>query len=111
MKIANFNARLHEKHFSLGGTTKKGSTVEAGQHGEGLKLAVVALLQKPQNHSVRCIASSTYINFHLDNHLSVLGKITGPAEDVLFRHKERLSIARACTTPRLAKALLCADVC
>lgn len=53
---------------------------------------------------------SRYINFHLDNCLSVVGRITRPAEDVLFRHKERLSIIRAGSTPRLAEALLCADV-
>lgn len=38
VKIANFNARLHEKNFSLGSTTKKWSKSKQGSTAKGSNL-------------------------------------------------------------------------
>lgn len=52
--IANCSATLQPKHLDMGGTSKTGDKEQAGAHGEGLKIALLVLMRRPQNHFVRC---------------------------------------------------------
>ncbi|KAL1905472.1 hypothetical protein Sste5344_008831 [Sporothrix stenoceras] len=52
--IVNCSATLQPKHLDMGGTSKTGDAAQAGAHGEGLKIALLVLMRRPQNHFVRC---------------------------------------------------------
>jgi hypothetical protein len=43
LEIVNFNAKLQRWHLGFGGTSKAKATEQAGQHGEGMKLAALIM--------------------------------------------------------------------
>jgi hypothetical protein len=58
LTISNFNARLQRWHLLFGGTAKNKDDAQTGQHGEGLKMAIVQFRRHPHCHSVQIEASS-----------------------------------------------------
>ncbi|KAH7137349.1 hypothetical protein B0J13DRAFT_77490 [Dactylonectria estremocensis] len=63
VEIANRDAILEPWHLDLGGTTKTGAINQAGAHGEGLKIALLVLQRRTQNHSVRCVTGGVEWKF------------------------------------------------
>ncbi|KAK9769300.1 hypothetical protein SCAR479_14033 [Seiridium cardinale] len=66
VEIVNRKATIEPWHLDLGGTTKAGVDNQAGQHGDGLKVALLAFLRKPQNLSVRCLTGGFSWNFNFN---------------------------------------------
>lgn len=54
VEITNCSGTLQPWHLDIGGTSKAGAVGQAGAHGEGLKLALLVLMRRPQNHAVKC---------------------------------------------------------
>lgn len=52
VEIVNCNATIQPSHFDMGGTTKLEDKSQAGEHGDGLKVALLVFLRKPQNHAI-----------------------------------------------------------
>ncbi|OQV00919.1 hypothetical protein CLAIMM_06354 [Cladophialophora immunda] len=51
LELTNFNAKLERKHLDLGETSKRNNNALAGGHGEGFKLAALAM--RRNGHSVK----------------------------------------------------------
>ncbi|KAI1861587.1 hypothetical protein JX265_009554 [Neoarthrinium moseri] len=52
VEIVNRRATIQPFHFDLGGTTKSDDKSLAGEHGDGLKVALLVLLRKPQGYAL-----------------------------------------------------------
>ncbi|KAK8138862.1 glycoside hydrolase family 3 protein [Apiospora sp. TS-2023a] len=52
VEIVNCNATIQPSHFDMGGTTKLEDKGQAGEHGDGLKVALLVMMRKPQNHAI-----------------------------------------------------------
>ncbi|KAL1983482.1 hypothetical protein VTN96DRAFT_10303 [Rasamsonia emersonii] len=61
VELLNANARLDPKHIKLGSSSKHKNNVLAGCHGEGFKLAALAMSR--ENYQVRFEANNLYWNF------------------------------------------------
>ncbi|CAI6258042.1 unnamed protein product [Periconia digitata] len=70
LELTNFGAAISRQNFTMGGTTKDSETNQAGQHGEGLKLASLRFAK--ENYQVRLQSSEVNCYFKFDN-LSELG--------------------------------------
>jgi hypothetical protein len=57
LTLSNFNARLQMWHLVFGGTAKNKDDTQTGQHGEGLKMAIVQFRKNPHCHSLQIEAS------------------------------------------------------
>lgn len=110
VQVANFKAKLREKHLTMGVTSKVGKSDQAGQHGEGLKLAALIFRRSPQNYSVRCTTSSRYLNFQLDHRRSLVCTVMKPDYKNLVKLKEREIARKRDGLPREAKANMWEDV-
>lgn len=66
IEVVNRKATIEPWNLDLGGTTKESESDQAGKHGDGLKVALLVLLRKPQNLSVRCITGGFSWNFNFD---------------------------------------------
>ncbi|KAK7908275.1 hypothetical protein PG985_015578 [Apiospora marii] len=53
VELVNRKATIQPSNFDLGGTTKLRDRGQAGEHGDGLKVALLVLMRAPHNHSVR----------------------------------------------------------
>lgn len=73
VEITNLRAALQTKHLRLGTTNKKQREDQAGAHGEGLKVAAIALMRGAQNHrlSGRSTGFNLSFNFDADGSLCV----------------------------------------
>lgn len=80
LELANFGAELPLSSLILGYTTKRNHGKLAGGHGEGFKLAALALLRN--GYAVHIEASGYYWNFHWGRQDSnqLYCKITAPRE-------------------------------
>ncbi|KAI0145913.1 hypothetical protein F4776DRAFT_660789 [Hypoxylon sp. NC0597] len=67
VEITNRQATLEPWHLDMGGTSKKTERNQAGMHGEGLKVALLVLMRKPQNHAVRCRSGGFSWTFNFTN--------------------------------------------
>ncbi|RYO82243.1 hypothetical protein DL762_006724 [Monosporascus cannonballus] len=65
--ITNRQATLQPWHLDMGGTSKEKDGNQAGAHGEGLKVALLVLLRRPQNHAIRCRSGSFSWTFNFTN--------------------------------------------
>ncbi|KAI1857623.1 uncharacterized protein JN550_013135 [Neoarthrinium moseri] len=68
VEIVNRRATIQPFHFDLGGTTKSDDKTLAGEHGDGLKVALLVLLRKPQGYAISCISGGFIWTFKFDNH-------------------------------------------
>ncbi|KAH6653887.1 hypothetical protein BKA67DRAFT_690990 [Truncatella angustata] len=78
VEIVSPQAAIEPWHLDLGGTTKQGVSNQAGQHGDGLNLALLAFLKKPRNLALRCLTGGFHWNFTFDT----AGKLVAR----LYRH-------------------------
>jgi hypothetical protein len=85
LEMCNFNASLYERNFKLGNTTKANDKDQAGEHGEGFKIAAMVLRRHPQNYSVRAMASERFIDFKF----SGKGEIAACVSSLKTKKKER----------------------
>ncbi|RYP62624.1 hypothetical protein DL769_007230 [Monosporascus sp. CRB-8-3] len=80
--ITNRQATLQPWHLDMGGTSKEKDRNQAGAHGEGLKVALLVLLRRPQNHAVRCRSGSFSWTFNFTNQgrlVAILTRMTQAA--------------------------------
>ncbi|KAI9712720.1 MAG: hypothetical protein M1820_001341 [Bogoriella megaspora] len=66
LQMVNYNSRLQRRHLSLGATAKSKDNSQAGQHGEGMKLAALIMMRSPHYHAVRFESSGCSWNFNFD---------------------------------------------
>ncbi|KAI0024867.1 hypothetical protein F4780DRAFT_794006 [Xylariomycetidae sp. FL0641] len=67
VEVTNRQATLQPWHLDMGGSSKKGDANQAGFHGEGLKVALLILMRRPQNHAVRCYSGGFSWTFNFTN--------------------------------------------
>ena len=77
LELVNFQSSLQLRDLGMGGTTKAKDLGQAGQHGEGLKLAALVMLRYPQNHSVSIASSKCEWNFKLNTKRKLVCKVKG----------------------------------
>lgn len=93
----------------MGCTTKANKSNQAGQHGEGLKLAALIFRRRPQNYSVRCGTNSHYLNFKFNDKLSLVCRSSSPTK-TLDKLKAEDRARRERCLPREATANIWEDV-
>lgn len=52
VELVNRKATIQPSNFDMGGTSKQQDRGQAGEHGDGLKVALLVLMRAPHNHSV-----------------------------------------------------------
>ncbi|KAK7965013.1 hypothetical protein PG988_010017 [Apiospora saccharicola] len=52
VELVNSKATMQPSNFDMGGTTKQNDRGQAGEHGDGLKVALLVLMRAPHNHSI-----------------------------------------------------------
>ncbi|KAK8049323.1 hypothetical protein PG994_011053 [Apiospora phragmitis] len=62
VELVNRKATIQPSNFDLGGTTKQKDSGQAGEHGDGLKVALLVLMRAPHKHSI-CFNTG---GFHYD---------------------------------------------
>ncbi|KAI1417830.1 hypothetical protein F5Y13DRAFT_201362 [Hypoxylon sp. FL1857] len=67
VEITNRQATLEPWHLDMGATSKKNECNQAGMHGEGLKIALLVFMRRPQNHAVRCRSGGFSWTFNFTN--------------------------------------------
>ncbi|KAF7562022.1 hypothetical protein G7046_g2127 [Stylonectria norvegica] len=85
IEITNRNAVLQPAHLDMGGTEKAHDKIQAGAHGEGLKLALLVLQRGEQNHSVRCHTGAFTWNFNFTNCGKLVARLRRMTPDQLQR--------------------------
>jgi hypothetical protein len=109
--ICNLDAFLCDNNFDLGGTTKKNKLNQAGQHGEGFKVAALVFGRQPQNYGVRIIASSRYVGFKFNKYNKLVARISKISAVKIHNHKERLQKRETSRLCQILKARPWRDVC
>ncbi|KAF2497545.1 hypothetical protein BU16DRAFT_606081 [Lophium mytilinum] len=111
LKLVNFKASLQLQHLGLGGTTKATDNNQAGQFGEGMKIAALVLKRSPLNHAVQLGASKYMWTFLFSARDKTLHCQLRRAKDITIRReksaeKERISKGQ----PRELKSHIWEDV-
>ncbi|KAK4199869.1 hypothetical protein QBC40DRAFT_254598 [Triangularia verruculosa] len=81
VEIVNRRTKLQPWHLDLGGTSKAKDSSQAGAHGEGLKVALLILMRRPQNFAIRCVSGGFDWTFDFT------------AQGKLSAHLERMTVA------------------
>ncbi|KAI8966872.1 hypothetical protein F5Y11DRAFT_7300 [Daldinia sp. FL1419] len=81
VEVVNRNATLQPWHLDMGVISKQGDTRQAGERGEGLKIALLVLLRRPQNHAVRCYSGGCSWIFDFTGRQRLTAKITPMRRD------------------------------
>ncbi|KAK7951684.1 uncharacterized protein PG986_007412 [Apiospora aurea] len=76
VEMVNRKATIQPSHFDLGGTTKQTDEHQAGEHGDGLKVALLILLRAPPSHSISCIAGGFRWEPRFDQHGKLVVQLT-----------------------------------
>lgn len=105
LTISNFNARLQVWHLWFGGTSKDKDDSQTGQHGEGMKMAILLFRRHPHCHNVRMEASKFSWSFNFSKDKQMVCNSTRINEDRI--RSERREAARL---PRTTKAHCFSDV-
>jgi hypothetical protein len=71
--ITNRHARLELEHLDFGPTDKQNKAHLAGEHGDGLKVAILVYMRSPQSHIVKFQASGVNWNFNWRKRSGKLG--------------------------------------
>lgn len=102
LTMVNFNASIERRNMTLGGTTKDSDITQAGQHGEGLKVACLVLAKRDYLCHIQTSGFNCYVKF--DNHNELVCVATRIKDQT--RVKERVDL----TVPRGLHADPCRDV-
>lgn len=105
LTISNFDARPHLWHFMFRGTSKDKDSKQTGQHGEGLKMAILIFRKHPHNHTMRIEASGFSWVFNFDGQRQLVCNLTRIGKDQI--RKEKLAVHGQ---PRNTKAHCWSDV-
>lgn len=99
VELTNRGASLRPEYLSLGATTKAHDLRQAGFHGEGMKIAFLVMLRKPQNHRVTIMTGGFrwHVEFSDSGRLSV--RITRINETERQHIKEIAARARSSDLP------------
>jgi hypothetical protein len=97
LTMSNFNARLQLWHFLFGGTSKDKDDTQTGQHGEGMKMAILLFRKHPHCHSVRIEASGFSWAFNFDKDKQLVCNVTRISRDRIKKEK-RAAIGQSRTT-------------
>lgn len=65
--LVNRRSILQPRHLDIGATSKRNDEDQAGTHGEGLKLAALVLMRRPQNNHLSCRSGGYNWSFNFDN--------------------------------------------
>ncbi|KAI1646340.1 uncharacterized protein F4817DRAFT_366019 [Daldinia loculata] len=76
VEVTNRQATLQPWHLDMGGTSKQNVKNQAGAHGEGLKVALLVLLRRPQNHAARCRSGGFSWTFNFTNQRRLVASLT-----------------------------------
>jgi hypothetical protein len=111
LQICNFNAALYERNFKLGNTTKVNDKNQAGEHGEGFKLAALVLRRAPQNYSVRVMASRHFINFKFNEKGEILAHVSAPSSSMISKDQAKFKKLEREKKSRPLEPKIWEDVC
>ncbi|PVI05910.1 hypothetical protein DM02DRAFT_724687 [Periconia macrospinosa] len=103
LEVTNFHAKLERQALAFGGTTKESDSSQAGEHGEGLKMA--ALIFTTHDYSCRVQSSGFNCRFRLDGIEELICKATRMTEKMCQTAK-----AKGAKTPGGLHADPCQDV-
>lgn len=111
LEMCNFNARLIDYNFTSGGTTKAHDSNQAGQHGEGFKLAALVLRRKPYHASLRLVTSSSYVNFTLNEDKCLVARVSEIKESMIRSKRAKFAKLEKEGKPRPLEPQAWKDVC
>jgi hypothetical protein len=87
--ITNRFGTLKPRHLDFGRTTKDKDENQAGAHGEGLKVALIVLMRKPQNHGIRCLSGGFNWKFNFTNYGRLVARLHRMSPQAIQRVKEQ----------------------
>lgn len=76
LEVTNFKASLQLWHLSIGGTSKALDALQAGQHGEGFKMAALTFRRFPHNHTFRIDSSGFRWNFNFNTQRKLICRLS-----------------------------------
>lgn len=92
VEITNKDARLELEHLNFGATGKRHKNHLAGEHGDGLKVALAVFMRQPQSHIVRFYASGYVWNWKWRERSHNLGvdltKVTDNPQKTFYKTSE-----------------------
>lgn len=74
--LVNRRSILQPRDLDIGATSKRDDEDQAGTHGEGLKLAALVLMRRPQNNHLSCRTGGYNWSFNFDNRGSLFVTMT-----------------------------------
>jgi hypothetical protein len=114
LELTNYNARLIRETMGLGCTTKVGKRHLAGQHGEGYKLAALALIR--DGYKVNVKASGGSWNFYEEDRKGhkhekkLCVSIKKESANIIYARKRAVAQRKSRKLARLAKGNIWEDV-
>lgn len=99
IELSNLRATLHPDHLDFGGTTKKGRQNQAGAHGEGLKLAIMILMQSSQNHTVFACSGGVNYTFNFNTKGKLVARLSRNDKTQPHPQPKKLSISTPAVMP------------
>ncbi len=89
VEVTNRQATLQPWNLDMGSSSKVNESNQAGVHGEGLKLALLVLLRRPQNYYVTCYSGGFEWIFNFTNHGKLFTSLTRLApEEIAEMHNK-----------------------
>ncbi|KAM5351268.1 hypothetical protein ACJ41O_003991 [Fusarium nematophilum] len=87
VEVVNRLACLETWHLDMGGTSKANDVSQAGEHGEGLKIALLVLQRRGQNHSVCCYSGGVRLDFNFTTQGRLVARLVrmGPKRTLALR--------------------------
>jgi len=76
IEITNRRATLQPFHLNLGGSSKVEDKTQAGEHGDGLKVALITMTRCPQNYRIRCQSGGFSWNFNFTKKGNMVARLT-----------------------------------
>lgn len=89
VEITNRKAHLEPQNLDFGDTTKIGDPTQAGAHGEGLKVGILAMMRAPQNHGIYCQSSGFNWYFNFDSNGRFVVRLDRMPQPLIRREMER----------------------
>lgn len=92
LTMVNFNASIERKNMTMGGTTKDLDNTQAGQHGEGLKVACLVLAKHDYLCHIQTSGFNCYVKF--DNHNELVCVATRIKDQTRVKQRVDLKVPR-----------------
>lgn len=88
VEFTNFDVTLQPWHLDMGGTGKRNKARMVGTHGEGLNIAVLAMMRPEANHDIRCFSGGYEWTFRFNETGTLCVELTRINDEVLQRMLE-----------------------